>query len=120
MERYVDSGYYKDSFGGKIPPGKVNSCLAEAHDDVDAMTYYRIHKIGFGSLTPFQQERVRRAVCYQAEHIYQRELARGMSGYSIGDVSVSLADSGAARERYSSCAASLLDAAGLTYRGGVL
>ena len=69
----------------------VNLKLEQASDDIDALCYGRIRRIGFEKLTAFQQEKVRKAVCYHAAFLceYGEELASPLSGYGINGVSMS-------------------------------
>lgn len=64
--------------------------LDRASDEVDAICYGRIRKIGFGSLTEYQQEKVKKAVCYHAAfiHTYGEELDCPLTGYGINGVSM--------------------------------
>lgn len=68
---YANAAYYRQIFGGEcIPDGKAEYFLTLACEDVDALTYCRIPDIGFDELTVFQQDRIQRAVCMQAESLY--------------------------------------------------
>ena len=50
-----------------------------------------LEKRGFESLTEYQQEMIKKAVCHQAEFInnYGEYLSSPLNGFSIGDVSLS-------------------------------
>jgi len=68
---YANTAYYRQIYkGGRIPDGLAEHFLALACDDVDALTFCRIRDMGFDELTVFQQDRVQRAVCMQAENLY--------------------------------------------------
>ena len=68
----------------------ANLKLEQACDDIDALCYGRIRKYGFENLTAFQQEKVRKAVCYHAAFLcdYGEELASPLSSYGINGVSM--------------------------------
>lgn len=65
--------------------------LEQASDDIDALCYGRIRKFGIENLTAFQQEKVRKAVCYHAAFLceYGEELASPLASYGINGVSMS-------------------------------
>lgn len=65
--------------------------LEQASDEVDALCYGRIRKVGFENLTAFQQEKVKKAVCYHAAflHNYGEELSSPLASYGINGVSMS-------------------------------
>lgn len=116
---YADANFYQDIYSGTIPPGAALTTLLErASDDVDAMTFHRIPAVGgIDALTPFQQEQVKRAVCTQAD--YRNEFGdlidAGLSGYHIGDVTVSAGQGG--MEPYSPRARDCLLPTGFLNRG---
>ena len=98
MTLYVDEKYYFDEFkGNKIPKDEVEKYLKLAQEKIDSITYNRIVAIGFSNLTVFQQEKIRDAICYQAEYIYSNgynsEDNRDISSYSVLDISVSVDNS---------------------------
>ena len=66
---YVDYQYYKDVFKGDLDEETATKLLEEASDQVDRLTYGRIRKREFESLTEYQQEMIKKAVCHQAEFI---------------------------------------------------
>jgi hypothetical protein len=91
---YADADYYKYTYGGNVIPDEaLNSQLTKASDQVDSLTYNRIRAVGFDGLTPFQQGCIKKAVCSQADFNAQYGAYANMplTGYSIGDVSLSLA-----------------------------
>jgi hypothetical protein len=89
---YVDAEYYKSTYGGTvIPDPELTRHLDKASDQIDSMTYNRILAVGIESLTAFQQERVKKAVCTHADFIYQygSYLDMPVTGYSAGSISMS-------------------------------
>ncbi len=98
MTLYVDEKYYSDNFNGnKLPKDEIEKYLMLAQEKIDSITYNRIVAIGFNNLTKFQQEKIRDAICYQAEYIYvngyNNEDNRDVSSYSVLDISVSVDNS---------------------------
>lgn len=98
MTLYVDKDYYLNKFkGNKIPENDVEENLCLAQKKIDSITYNRIVAIGFKNLTEFQQDKISRAICYQAEYIfkngYNNEDNRDISSYSVLDISVSVDNS---------------------------
>lgn len=87
---YVDYEYYKNTFGGSLDESSANRLLEESSDQVDRLTYGRIRRRGFDNLTKYQQEMVKKAVCYQVDFInaYGEYLNMPISGYSAGDISL--------------------------------
>lgn len=65
--------------------------LERASDEVDALCYGRIRKAGFEQLTPFQQDKIKKATCYHAAflHAYGEELQSPLASYGINGVSMS-------------------------------
>lgn len=88
---YVDYEYYRDIFKGSLDENIATRLLEEASDQVDRLTYGRIRKKGFENLTEYQQVLVKKAICYQSEFLanYGDYLSSPLSGFSIGDVSLS-------------------------------
>lgn len=124
---YADSNYYKVTFKGTIiPDDQLDQLLATASDDIDALTFNRIGGDGgLLLLTPFQQEKVKRAACIQADfrHDYADLLSNPLSSYGINGVSMQwdksvLVQLGSVFT--TSAALSLLRQTGLTYRGVML
>ena len=100
MTLYVDKEYYLSTFKGNAIPSKdVEKKLELAQEKIDSITYNRIVAIGFNNLTEFQKEKISKAICYQAEYIYQNgynnEDNRDISSYSVLDISVSVDNSDA-------------------------
>ena len=89
---YVDSTYYKDTFGGTIlPEDHIKQKLERASDQIDTLTYNRIVGKGFENLANFQQDKIKKAVCIHAEFIeqYGEYINMPLSGFSAGSTSVS-------------------------------
>ena len=98
MTLYVDKKYYSDEFkGNEVPIDEIEKYLKLAQEKIDSITFNRIVAIGFNNLTKFQQEKIRDAICYQAEYIYingyNNEDNRDVSSYSVLDISVSVDNS---------------------------
>ena len=92
MTLYVDEDYYLNNFKGTILTESIEKYLELAQEKIDSITYNRIVKIGFSNLTDFQQDKISKAICYQAEYIfengYNNEDNRDISSYSVLDISV--------------------------------
>lgn len=88
---YVDYDYYKDTYKGTLDNDTAIKLLEESSDQVDRLTYGRIRKRGFANLTEYQQEMIKKAVCYQADFIsnYGEYLNIPIDGYSAGGISLS-------------------------------
>lgn len=88
---YVDYAYYTETYKGKLDEDTATKLLEESSDDIDKLTYGRIRRKGFDNLAEFQQDRIQKAVCYQADFIntYGDYLSSPLGGFSIGDVSLS-------------------------------
>lgn len=98
MTLYIDEDYYINEFQGTaIPNESLEKCLELAQEKIDSITFNRIVKIGFSNLTEFQQEKISKAICYQAEYIYENgynaENSRNISSYNVLDISVSVDNS---------------------------
>lgn len=88
---YVDYKYYKDTYKGTLDEDTVTKLLEESSDQVDRLTYGRIRKKGFDNLTEYQQELIKKSVCYQTDFInnYSEYLNMPINGYSAGGISLS-------------------------------
>lgn len=86
---YVDEGYY-NSFSGTITE-KLSGKLEKATDQIDSLTHNRIVGVGFDNLTPFQQDKIKKAVCIHADFMeqYGEYINMPLGGFSAGSVSVS-------------------------------
>lgn len=130
MSQYATGEYYSDIFkGNELPVGENerNEYLQEASEKIDSITFNRIVAIGFDNLTQFQQEKVQRAVCYQAEYIYKNgyndeNKEADIASYSVLDISVNVKDKSdsektrAEKECMSEKAYDLINKTGLTSR----
>jgi len=94
MSRYVDAVWYRDEYRGTtLPAGTdVDKLLDDAEYDIDSLTYNRIVARGFGNLTTFQQNIIRRSVCMHADFMFQfgEYVDLPLASYSAGMTSVSL------------------------------
>ena len=98
MTLYVNKEYYSNEFNGnKIPDKEIEKYLKLAQEKIDSITYNRIIAVGFDNLTEFQKEKIKEAICYQAEYIYTNgynsEDNRDITSYSVLDISVSVDNS---------------------------
>lgn len=97
MTLYVDSDYYANEYEGKILQNDdISKYLKKAQEKIDSITYNRIVKIGFDNLTEFQKEKIKDAICLQAdyikEHGFNDEDDNTISSYSVLDISVNVKD----------------------------
>lgn len=114
---YVDSIYYKGTYKGTlIPDAELDSKLEFASDDINSLTYNRIIGLGFDNLTPFQQDKIKKAVCIQAEFNYQYGdyMDLPVDSYSAGSVSLNFGNSSVVKSPNS--VANYLRQTGLTCR----
>lgn len=97
MTLYIDASYYTNDFHGtKLPNNGIEKYLELAQEKVDSITFNRIVRIGYNNLTSFQQENIAKAICTQAEHIYENgtdDDQSSISSYSVLDISVSVNES---------------------------
>lgn len=90
---YVDSTYYKDTYKGTlIPDSQLDNKLELASDNIDSLTYNNIVAAGFDTLTQFQQDKVKKAVCFQADFLYQYGdyINLPVNSFSAGSISLNL------------------------------
>lgn len=127
MTLYVNKEYYKDTFKGTLlSDDEIEKYLELAQEKIDDITFNRIVKIGFDNLTDFQKEKISKAICYQAEHIFKNgfnnEDNSDVSSYSVLDISVNVKDKDtiektkAEKENISEVAYSLIHKTGLDCR----
>lgn len=95
MTLYANKEYYSNTFDGKILTEEdIEKYLKLAQEKIDSITYNRIVGIGFENLTEFQKEKVKEAMCYQAEYIfkngYNNENNSEVVSYGVLDISVSI------------------------------
>lgn len=92
--QYVDKDFYLNVYKGTtIPESEIEQKLMLASLDIDTLTFNRVqHKFEHDKLTRFQLERIKLAVCMQADftHTYSDMLESPLSSYSAGTVSVNL------------------------------
>lgn len=98
MTLYVNKEYYSNEFNGnKLPNEEIEKYLKLAQEKIDSITYNRIVAVGFDNLTEFQKEKIKEAICYQAEYIYTNgynsEDNRDITSYSVLDISVNVDNS---------------------------
>lgn len=94
-ESYVSIEQYKALGHNTVPDELLAKALLQASRHIDSLTYNRIVKIGFTSLTDFQRQLVREVVCLQAdfEHENADEINTVLSSYSINGVSAQFGSS---------------------------
>lgn len=112
---YADQTYYTTIFRGTlIPSEQLDSYLQRASDDIDQLTLYRIPgKGGAEELTAFQLEQVKKAVCFQAEYLYNlEEFPEGLESYSLNGTSLKVK-----KKLYSAKTVATLKPTGLLYGG---
>lgn len=78
-----------------IEADRLTAALARASRHIDILTFNRIVRDGFGSLTDYQQGVIKEVVCAQADFEAENEdlISSAVSGYSINGVSVSFGNS---------------------------
>lgn len=94
---YVDSNYYENTFKGNvIPVDELDMQLELASDNIDSLTFNNIVATGFNNLTAFQQDKVQKAVCLQAEFLYQYGdyINLPVSSFSAGSISLNVGTNG--------------------------
>ena len=64
---YVDSEYYNSY--SKVISDNIEYKLEKASEAIDSITFNRIVGTGFSNLTEFQQDKIKKAVCMQADFI---------------------------------------------------
>lgn len=117
---YADATDYAQYGKGMIYPEDLDQALERASDQVDTLTYNRITARGFTSLSAFQQLAIKKAVCQQADFVFQygEYLDMPLSSYSAGSVSVTLnTTQGAGGIKSLPAVSNLLLSTGLTGRG---
>lgn len=119
---YADVGYYLAQYHGEAMSDNntIGKLLSLAEIKVDEVTFNRIGAIGFANLTEFQQEKIRQAVCRQADYISENGYDdAGIQSFSILDISITAKQGTKAYERAGMCpvAFALLRQTGLMNRG---
>ena len=90
---YVDLDYYKNTFKGTIiSDEQIDTQLDLASDTIDSLTFNNIIAVGFDLLTSFQQDKVKKAVCCEAEFLYQYGdyINLPLNSFSAGSISLNL------------------------------
>lgn len=123
---YVDIDYYianrKSSELDAECTKDIRELLDLAEMKVDEVTFNRIRGIGFDNLTEFQKDKVRKAVCVQADYIQEyggyTDGEPQIESYSVLDISVSVSGKQTAAERagMATLAYKLLEQTGLMRR----
>jgi len=94
MQSYADIDYYLSEFIGekKISDANdLNEKLILASQKIDEITYNRIVGKGFENLTKFQQQKIKDAVCYQANYISENGIENeDITSYSVLDINISI------------------------------
>ena len=98
MTLYVTKEFYLNNHRcGLLSDHDIEKYLELAQEKIDSITYNRIVAIGFDNLTEFQKEKISKAICYQADYIYENgyndEENRDVSSYSVLDISVNVDNS---------------------------
>lgn len=89
---YVESDFYTETYQGTLLEDEnIEKQLSKSSDQIDSLTFNRIVGIGFENLTPFQQEKIKKAICELAEFNYQYYdyLYAPINAFSAGSISVS-------------------------------
>lgn len=86
---YLDYETYQ-SMGGTLAEADALSVLQRASDDVDALTFSRIVKLGWDKLTEFQQQKVLAFCKEQAEFLFNNADAveSALTSYAINGVTM--------------------------------
>ncbi len=123
---YVDIDYYIANRKSSEPDAECTKDIQELLDlaemKVDEVTFNRIRGIGFDNLTEFQRDKVRKAVCVQADYIQEyggyTDGEPQIESYSVLDISVSVSGKQTAAERagMATLAYKLLEQTGLMRR----
>lgn len=123
---YVDIDYYIANRKSSEPDAECTKDIQELLDlaemKVDEVTFNRIRGIDFDNLTEFQRDKVRKAVCVQADYIQEyggyTDGEPQIESYSVLDISVSVSGKQTAAERagMATLAYKLLEQTGLMRR----
>ena len=91
---YSDIEFYIN-FSGLITNEEIQKALNKASKHIDSLTFNRIKKVGFDTLTPFQSEIVKEVCCELADFEYENNdlINSVLSSYSINGVSMNFGDS---------------------------
>ena len=121
---YLTVEEYKNFSGGEIDGGLSekellkNISLAELK--IDELTFNRIPHIGFGNLTEFQKDKIKKAVFEQTDYISENGYEEAqVQSFDVLDISVTMAQDGSSqadRLRMSPVALTLLKQTGIMCR----
>lgn len=103
---------------GKINEDNLMKALEDASDDIDSLTFGRIHRNGFDQLYLNQQQLIKKATCLQADYVemYGSFFNAPVQSYSIGKTSMTFSGLIVAGINTDERVLSLLDRTGLTCR----
>lgn len=105
---YVDTDYYIANRKSSEPDPDCTKDIRELLDlaemKIDEVTFNRIRGRGFENLTEFQKEKVRKAVCLQADYIQNNggeytDTTANIESYSVLDINVTVSGKQTAAER---------------------
>lgn len=124
---YVDTDFYIANRKSNEPDPDCTKDIRELLDlaemKIDEVTFNRIRGRGFENLTEFQKEKVRKAVCLQADYIQDNggeytDTTANIESYSVLDINVTVSGKQTAAERVGmdSLAYKLLEQTGLMRR----
>lgn len=87
---YADYAYYEQTYGGTAAEEDITPKLQAASDAIDVLTFSRINAIGWEKFTKFQQDKILRACCIQADFLFENADAveSAMTHYSINGVTM--------------------------------
>ena len=92
MNQYATIDDFKELFKSELSDEELDLKLQLASERIDTITFNRIVGLGFDNLTSFQQENIKLATCFQANHMinnFNNDLS-SLSGFSVLDISVNL------------------------------
>lgn len=93
---YVDSAYYFGVFKGTaLNEENADKYLKQASRDIDILTYCRISRKGFDSLSDYRKDIVQEVCCEHASFLYENEMMikTYLRNYNINGVSMSFGNS---------------------------
>ena len=120
---YVTAEEYEALGYEAIPAEQLGAFLKEASRNIDTLTFNRIVKRGFDTLTEFQREIIQDVVCRQANFLYENAdaISSILDSYSINGVSMKFGSGFNVRIEgglpVQSNVYSLLEQTGLCWRG---
>lgn len=93
---YVDSAYYFDVFKGTVlNEENVDKYLKQSSRDIDILTYCRIPRKGFDSLSDYRKDIVKEVCCEHASFLCENEMMikTYLQNYGINGVNMSFGNS---------------------------